>query len=150
MSIRLRRVPHDLAVESITAFYNGVIKNEPRPVYAWKVKKDLSIEVECKTKPTTVKLWQATNPDARDFRLETLGAKYTSTVLEPGKNGKYTAKPSSPAKGYTAYFIEMTFPSSGKMPFKFTSGVVVTPDTYPSGPPVAGKTKLGAIPARGR
>jgi len=138
------------AVESITAFYNGVIKNEPRPVYAWKVKKDLSIEVECKTKPTAVKLWQATNPDARDFRLETLGAKYTSTVLEPGKNGKYTAKPTSPAKGYTAYFIEMTFPSSGKMPFKFTSGVVVTPDTYPSGPPVSGKTKLGTIPARGR
>ena len=66
------------------------------------------------------------------------------------QNGKYTAKPSSPAKGYTAYFIEMTFPSTGKMPFKFTSGVVVTPDTYPSGPPVPGKTKLGAVPARGR
>jgi PhoPQ-activated pathogenicity-related protein len=138
------------APESITAFYNAVIKNEPRPVYTWKVKKDLTIELQSKTKPSSVKLWQATNPDARDFRLETLGAKYTSTEIQPGKNGKYTAKPAAPAKGYTAYFLEMTYPSAGKMPFKFTTGVVVTPDTYPFGPPVAGQTKLGAVPPRRR
>lgn len=136
------------APDSITVFYNAVIKNEPRPKYSWKVKKDLTIELQSETKPTSVKLWQATNPDARDFRIETLGPKYTSTEVQPGKNGKYTAKPAAPAKGYTAYFLEMTYPSSGAKPFKFSTGVVVTPDTYPSGPPVAGQTKVGPAPQR--
>ena len=36
-----------------------------------------------------------------------------------------------PAKGYTAYFIELTFPSGGVDPFKFTTGVKVSPDVYP-------------------
>jgi len=95
-----------------------------------------------------VKLWQATNPDARDFRMETLGPKYTSTDLTPGKNGKYTGKPAAPAKGYTAYFVELTFPSGGKFPYKFTTGVVVTPDTYPHLAPVKGQTKIGPRPVR--
>lgn len=138
------------APDSITAFYNAVIKNEPRPEYSWKVKKDLTIELQSKTKPSSVKLWQATNPDARDFRLETLGPKYTSTEVQPGKNGAYTAKPAAPAKGYTAYFLEMTYPSSGSKPFKFSTGVVVTPDTYPFAPPIPGQTKVGAAPPRRR
>ena len=153
----LRYVPntdHSLrnsdAPDSITAFYNAVIKNEPRPVYSWKVKKDLTIELQSTTKPASVKLWQATNPDARDFRLETLGPKYTSTELQPDKNGRYSAKPAAPAKGYTAYFLEMTYPSSGSKPFKFSTGVVVTPDTYPFAPPVPGQTKVGAAPPRRR
>ena len=153
----LRYVPntdHSLrnsdAPDSITAFYNAVIKNEPRPEYSWKVKKDLTIELQSKTKPSSVKLWQATNPDARDFRLETLGPKYTSTDVLPGKNGVYSAKPAAPAKGYTAYFLEMTYPSSGSKPFKFSTGVVVTPDTYPFGPPIPGQTKVGAVPPRRR
>jgi PhoPQ-activated pathogenicity-related protein len=153
----LRYVPntdHSLrnsdAPDSITAFYNAVIKNEPRPVYSWKVKKDLTIELQSTTKPTAVKLWQATNPDARDFRLETLGPKYSSTELQPDKNGRYSAKPAAPAKGYTAYFLEMTYPSSGSKPFKFSTGVVVTPDTYPFGPPIPGQTKVGAVPPRRR
>ena len=80
-----------------------------------------------------VKLWQANNPDARDFRLETLGPVYKSTDLKPLKDGVWVAKPEKPAKGYTAYFVEMTFSSGGKFPFKFTTGVHVTPDTYPYG-----------------
>ena len=58
------------------------------------------------------------------------------------------ARPEKAAKGYTAYFVEMTFPSGGKYPFKFTTGVHVTPDTYPHGPPVMGQTKIGPVAKR--
>ena len=36
----------------------------------------------------------------------------------------------APAKGWTAFFVEMTYPG-GKYPLKFTSRVRVTPDTEP-------------------
>ncbi|MBM3783838.1 MAG: PhoPQ-activated pathogenicity [Acidobacteria bacterium] len=136
------------AYETLIAFYEGVLRGVPRPGYKWNVKKDGTIEVSTTGKPSSVKLWQATNPDARDFRMETLGPKYTSTDLTPGKNGKYTGKPAAPAKGYTAYFVELTFPSGGKFPYKFTTGVVVTPDTYPHLAPVKGQTKIGPRPVR--
>jgi len=151
----LRYVPnsdHSLrgtdAYESLTAFYDSMLQGKPRPKYSWKVKKDGTIEVSAKDTPTSVKLWQATNPDARDFRLEQIGPKYTSTELKPVKPGEYIGKVEKPAKGYTAYFVELTFASGGKYPFKFTSGVVVNPDTYPYSPPVKGQTKLGERPVK--
>jgi PhoPQ-activated pathogenicity-related protein len=136
------------ALESAMAFSEALIHNKPRPRYSWDVKKDGTIELNTVDKPTSVKLWQATNPDARDFRLETLGPKYTSTDLQPVKPGRYSAKVQDPPKGYTVYFIEMTFPSTGKYPFKFTTGSYVTPDTYPFPAPVPGQTKVGPRPVR--
>lgn len=136
------------AYESLIAFYDSILKGKARPRYDWTVKKDGTIEVTTKETPTSIKLWQATNPDARDFRMETLGPKYTSTDVKAVKPGKYSAKAEKPAKGFTAYFVEMTFPSGGKFPLKFTTGVVVTPDEYPFAAPVKGQTKLGARPQR--
>ncbi len=151
----LRYVPnadHSLrnsdAWESIIAFYESVIKGTKRPELDWKLQADGSLRVTSKDKPTAVKLWQANNPNARDFRMETLGAGYKSVDVTPLKDGVWVAKPEKPAKGYTAYFVEMTFPSGGKFPFKFTTGVHVTPDTYPYGLPVKGQTKIGPVAKR--
>ena len=134
----LRYVPntdHSLkgsdARESMQAFYEMVLSGTPRPKYSWKFEKDGSIRVQTMTKPTEVKLWQATNPDARDFRLEKIGPVWTSTVLEEKDKGLYVAKVDKPAKGYTAYFIEMTYPGMGKYPMKITTGVRVVPDVLP-------------------
>lgn len=135
------------AYESLTAFYDSMVNQRARPRYSWRVLKDGTIAVSTKDTPSSVKLWQATNPDARDFRLEQIGPKYTSAELAPTKPGEYRGRVEKPAKGYTAYFVELTFPSGGKFPFKFTSGVVVNPDTYPFAAPVKGQTKLGGRPA---
>jgi len=53
------------------------------------------------------------------------------------------AKVAKPASGFTAYFVELTFPSSMKYPFKFTTAVRVTPDVLPFPPPQPGKTRIG-------
>lgn len=45
------------------------------------------------------------------------------------------ARVKKPAKGWTAFFVELTFPSGCKYPFKFTTAVRVTPDTLPYPPP---------------
>jgi PhoPQ-activated pathogenicity-related protein len=74
-----------------------------------------------------VKLWQATNPDARDFRLETLGPKWTSTPLNVEKD-VCVAKVEEPAKGWTAFMVELTYDGPGTKPLKLTTSVRVVPD----------------------
>ena len=76
-------------------------------------------------------MWAATNPEQRDFRLDTIGEAYKSTVLSPEKGNVWIGHVDKPAKGWTAYFVELTYPSGGKYPFKFTTAVRVTPDTLP-------------------
>ena len=80
--------------------------------------------------PIAISLWQATNPDARDFRVDTIGRTWTSTPVALATEGHYTLSVDAPEAGYTAFFAELHFSSSGHLPLVFTTGVVVTPDTY--------------------
>jgi PhoPQ-activated pathogenicity-related protein len=116
---------------SVLSFYQAVLGGTPLPKYAWSFEKDGGIKVTTQEKPMDVKLWQATNPKARDFRLETLGAVWKSATIEPAADGSYLAKVPAPEKGFTAYMVELTYPGPTLAPFKFTTGVQVTPDVLP-------------------
>jgi len=118
------------AAQSAEAFFASIVRGTPRPQFTWKLE-DRRIVVDTRTQPIVVRLWQATNPDARDFRLKKIGPAYHGTDLKPVVPGQYVAELSKPAKGYTAYFVELTYPSGGKYPFKFTTGVKVVPDVEP-------------------
>jgi PhoPQ-activated pathogenicity-related protein len=135
---RLRMIPnskHSTAgtdiTESITAFYAAVLNHTPVPDYSWRVREDGAIVVRSDVKPMAVNLWQATNPKARDFRVDTIGKAFTSTPLEAQADGTYVAKVDKPASGYTAYFVELVYPSGTPYPFKFTTEVSVIPDVLP-------------------
>jgi PhoPQ-activated pathogenicity-related protein len=118
------------ALQSLLSFYDAILRKKALPEYTWDLPSPGVIRVVSKTKPSKVKLWQATNPEARDFRLETLGPKYESTDLKEVGNGVYEAKLAKPEKGWTAGFIELTY-ANEPAPFKLTSGVTVVPDTLP-------------------
>jgi PhoPQ-activated pathogenicity-related protein len=119
------------AVQSLLVFFQSVLKNALRPKFSWSVKDDDSIEVNTITTPKEVKLWQATNPKARDFRLQTIGPAWKSSDLAAAGPGKYIAKVPKPDDGWTAFFAELTFDSGGPIPYKFTTEVHVVPDTLP-------------------
>jgi PhoPQ-activated pathogenicity-related protein len=128
----LRYVPntdHSLAnsdaAQSIQAFYDAILYNKPLPQFSWSVDAGGTLHVHSLTAPLEVKLWQATDPNARDFRLETIGAAYTSVTLTDLGNGNYTAIVPHPAQGWTAYFVELTYSSGGLYPYKFTTDVQV-------------------------
>jgi PhoPQ-activated pathogenicity-related protein len=134
----LRYVPnadHSLkgtdAYETVMVFYNALINNAELPRFSWKAQRDGAIEVVAATQPSEVKLWQATNPEARDFRLETFGPKWESSTLKASADGRYVGSVTKPAKGWTAYFVELTFPSGIQVPYKFTTQVCVSPDVLP-------------------
>lgn len=138
----LRYVPntdHSLdgsdAFETLQAFYAAIATGRPRPQFSWSVQRPDKIVVRSSTSPAAVKLWQATNPKARDFRLETLGPKWTMTALPPAGPNTWIAKLAAPPKGWTAAFVELTFAGVGRVPLTFTTEVVVTPDRLPFPPP---------------
>jgi len=134
----LRYVPnadHSLrgsdAQQSILAFYQAVLNKATMPRFSWEMAADGSIRVKALDKPTEVNLWQATNPKARDFRLEAIGAAYKKSRLDPAEGGVFVATVPKPKAGWTAFFVELVFDSGGKVPFKFTTQVSIVPDVLP-------------------
>jgi len=134
----LRYVPnadHSLrgsdAQESMLAFYAAILNGSPLPKFTWKMETDGSIRVQTEDKPLEVNVWQATNPKARDFRLEKIGKAYQKSTLESSENGVYVARVPKPEEGWTAFFVELIFPSGLKVPYKFTTQVSIVPDVLP-------------------
>ena len=134
----LRYVPnakHNLegsdARESLQAFYQSVLEGKPRPKFSWTKRADGSLRVAVRNKPREVHLWQATNPKARDFRVDTIGKAYTSTPLAEESPGVYVGNVGKPPEGFTAFFVELVYDSGYTYPFKFTTEVSVVPDVLP-------------------
>jgi PhoPQ-activated pathogenicity-related protein len=100
--------------------------------------------VKTESKPSAARLWQAENPNARDFRLATIRAPYTNSSLSDQGDGFYVGMAPKPKQGWTACFVEMTFPTDGPYSFKFTTGVRVTPDRLPFGSPPETEARRGA------
>ena len=78
-------------------------------------------------------LWQGTNPDARDFRQETIGKPFRMRMLMPEEDGehagKYRVRVEKPETGYTAFFVEHRYDVAGQsLPLVFTTQVRVLPD----------------------
>jgi PhoPQ-activated pathogenicity-related protein len=119
------------ALKSLTAFYTLILAGRRAPEFSWREEKDGALSVSVKDAPQEVRLWQATNPRARDFRVETLGRKFTSTVLESRSPGVYVASVPPPEKGWTAYFVELTYEVGAPVPLKLTTNVRVAPDVLP-------------------
>jgi len=136
------------AAESITVYYESILRGWKRPEFSWTISKEGLIAVTCKDQPSAVKLWTATNPEARDFRLEKIGPAYKSVDLKASGPNTYTVQVPKPEKGFTAGFVELTFPTpGGKGNWKFTTDVKVVPDVYPFPAPTA-KLPAGATPLK--
>ncbi len=119
------------AIASLTAFYSLILAGKEGPQYSWSSPGDGTLHVQVQNAPREVRLWQATNPKARDFRVETVGRPFTSTVLQPQADNLYVASVAPPAEGWTAYFVELTYDVGTAFPLKLTTGVYVTPDVLP-------------------
>ena len=138
----LRYVPnsdHSLddtdAFDSLGAFYSTVVRGVARPSIRWERAADGAWVVRTSAAPVTATLWSATNPDARDFRLETFGAKWQSTSLTPEAPNTWLVRAPSPVRGWTARFVEFAFDVGARTPLTITTDVLVTPETLPHPPP---------------
>lgn len=134
----LRYVPnadHSLkktdAYESLVAFYLNVLANQSGPDFSWERVDETTIRIKAKDKPEKVLLWQANNPEGRDFRIESVGKIFSSSELVDQGDGTYLAKVETPEKGWTAFFAELTYNTGAPVPLKVTTSVGIAPDTFP-------------------
>ncbi len=138
----LRYVPnadHSLkgsdAYETLLAWHQLALKGAKHPRFSWKHGAAGQVRVTPEDPAVEVKLWKATNPAARDFRLETLGPVWTSEVLTADQ-GSFHAHVKAPDKGWTAYMVELTYDVGAATKLKLTTDVRVVPNDLPFPPPV--------------
>lgn len=126
---------NDDVIRAALSWIDDVLDNKTSPNLQWKLSPRGVLWVRPSATPKEVRLWQATNPEARDFRLEEIGAGWTSQILQPRRNGLYAARVRPPAAGWTAFMIEATFDVAGPEELNpdqvYTTGVQVIPDTLP-------------------
>ena len=125
----------DTVFAGMAPYYDAFLNGAARPVFDWTVEEDGTIRVETTTAPNAVNLWQITNPAARDFRLLTTGANWTSSPLADQGSGEYLGHVSEPASGWTAYYVELIFPGRSlggtTYDYRFSTEMVVLPEILP-------------------
>ncbi len=143
----LRYVPnteHSLggsdAAVGFLAFYQAILEDVERPDVDWSVEADemggsITAWVTNGMEPSQVLLWQASNEETRDFRVDTIGRSWTSTAVEPGADGRWTGAIDTPERGWTAFYLEFAFPGPGEAPFQFSTEIKVVPEDLPFGWP---------------
>jgi len=118
---------------SLVAFYNAVITESPIPKVDWSVSADsIYLEVLSDVDYKVTK-WEAVNENARDFRVPVIGRVWKDSELSKTSNNQYAIHFPAPENGYKAGMLEIVFESGAEVPFTFTTGTVVTPNTYPFG-----------------
>jgi len=134
---RLRYIPntgHGLGedvLDTVESFIRCQLNGHPLPEYAWSFPDDNSIRVTTKETPKAVTLWQAHNPETRDFRIDVVGKIYEPTPLEGDENGVYVGTVEEPEEGWRAFLVELTYDVPGDTDIKFTTPIRVTPDETP-------------------
>ena len=121
------QVEDPTVITTVLQWANKVLRGDRLPQFSWSFEPDGSIRVQTVTRPKAVKLWQAHNPNARDFRLESIGPAWTSSPLASQGGGVYVGFVPQPAQGWTAFLVELDF---GEGIFLSTE-VAITPQTLP-------------------
>jgi len=129
----LRYIPNaghgldDSALPGALIFKAALDQGLKLPKFVWDIAEDgTSITVNTSTDDSLVEvmMWSATNPDKRDFRMNTFGPQWSSESLLEVEANEYMASVSMPATGATAYMVELTY-NLGGQELKFTTDISV-------------------------
>ncbi|MCG8486846.1 MAG: PhoPQ-activated pathogenicity-related family protein [Chromatiales bacterium] len=119
-------------IQGLLAWNQMQLNGVARPVIEWQLSKTGELIVSSDQTPLVVKLWQASNPNGRDFRQQTLGDQaWRETIIESADTGDYHVNVAQPETGWTAYLVELTYPGIAGIPQVYTTSVFVTPDEHP-------------------
>jgi len=127
----LRYVPnsgHTGFFETAVQFHQAIMAEVDLPEYDWSIEDGgRRIQVTTEDTPLEVKLWQAHNPGARDFRhsINTPPPVWQATLLSDLGGSQYVADVPFPESGATAFMVELAFDSGGARPFLFTTDISV-------------------------
>lgn len=118
------------ALMSLLGWYLGILYNQPRPHIEWAHDNGQLLVTTDQT-PALVRLWQAHNPDARDFRVTTIGRTWQAMPVAPVAPGRYAVTIPQHTTGWTAYFVDLIYPGVAGVPQTYSTAIFVNPDTLP-------------------
>ena len=118
------------ALTSLVSWYLGIIYNVPRPNISWQ-HADGQLVVQTDQHALYARLWQAHNPSARDFRLQTIGRSWSYIPLQPIAPGTYKVPVPMPEQGWTAYFIDLVYSGAANVPQTYSTSIFISPDSLP-------------------
>ena len=118
---------HSVSRASGKEFFAALDAGETLPVFDWSVEgaSENVIRLNSTDTPVEVNLWQATNPDSLDFRIDYFGPGWTSTPLSDQGGGEYVGSVPVPASGGTGFFVEMKYSVGGEILTFTTEGRIV-------------------------
>ncbi len=120
---------------SLAAFHNFIINDLAIPSFRWSAEENgFRIQLDPENLPDELLLWNAHNPNGRDFRLYVIDRIWAAEEMDIPDDGDLFVETGSPDEGFTAWFVEATHNADTELPFKQTTGVIVTPHEYPFGP----------------
>jgi PhoPQ-activated pathogenicity-related protein len=122
--------PHYISMkvveEALLSFYKSVVNHTSRPAVTWEVDAEGKItKIHTTQKPVTVRLWEAENPNTRDFRLAS-GIRYVEKELHGtcvDNHCDYPVTVPPPTKGWKSHFVEVTF--GEKAPLVLTTSAYI-------------------------
>jgi len=121
--------------ENLVSFYQHTITDTKIPEFKWKVDKDTiyaEVDTNCNYE---IRLWEAVNENARDFKSYVVGEEaWQMETLEISASGNYAIPISTPESGYKGAVLELVFNPDSEFPLILTSGTMITPDSYPYDP----------------
>jgi len=113
---------------SLLAFYKMIINQIPRPSLKWVMNENNTLlNVTVDKKPSSVTLWEAENPDRRDFRFAA-HITYSAKTLKGNcvdNHCQYSVTMKPPLKGWKASFVEIVFPESHDEPLVLTTSTYI-------------------------
>ncbi len=126
-------IQNEEVLVNAVSWLDDILDNKTSPRITWALEGTGRLRITPSATPKEVRLWQATNPGARDFRLETIGPVWTSQVLAPSPDGSYVGGVQQPPTGWTAFLIEATFATAGvfEPDQVYSTEVQIIPDTLP-------------------
>src|SRR5690625_7899343 len=77
--------------------------------------------------PDEIYLWNAHNPDSRDFRLYVIDRIWLASRVDADPSGSLFIPIETPEAGFTAWFAEAIFHSESFEPFTVTTGLKILP-----------------------
>jgi PhoPQ-activated pathogenicity-related protein len=119
---------HSGDFDAAALFHVATANGDDLPEFTWTLEDGgTTIRVNTTDTPLEVKMWEAHNPDARDFRysISTPPPVWTSELLSENAPGEYVAEVDYPMSGATAFMVELTFASGYSIPYVFTTEVSV-------------------------
>lgn len=132
----------------LLSWYIATVRGFEVPKIEYRFEDNNTIRVWSGTTPSSVKLWRATNPTGRDFRIETINTGWTSRDLEPqdcavpgacalqdgNAGGEFVGTVAMPQDGWRAWYVQFTFPGPDPTvdaDYVMSTPVRVLPDTFP-------------------